>query len=367
MSAQGSTNSVEGVPNTGMPIWPDFGHAAPGWARLPASPAFGLRQRVDLLPFVLYLLRHMASSGVVYRALAGRFRSRAPLRWGAGERWVSLCMALATSGCGGGTPLLHPAHPLPVSTVSFGAGLSGQFASDHLDATIDRGQAAAGASLSNAATARTYAAGVLTKAFVGPGISPWVSARVGVAENTEAGLTYTGRSLRLDARYVFPLGEEWALSVGLGATALLLAPDSSSPGPVIEENPGTQRAEFELDASGFGGDIPFLVGYQAVNGFVDLWAGARVGYERASGELLSRVDDVGAPRYDAKGDRLWGAALAGFSLGVPPLWLRFELATTFHKLSGELRSSDGAPAPEFGELDASGWSLAPSGAILGKF
>ena len=57
-------------------------------------------------------------------------------------------------------------------------------------------------------------------ALLGPGISPWVSARVGLPHANEAGLTYTGRSLRLDGRHAFSLGGAWALSLGLGASAV---------------------------------------------------------------------------------------------------------------------------------------------------
>jgi hypothetical protein len=95
--------------------------------------------------------------------------------------------------------------------------------------------------------------------------------------------------------------------------------------------------------------------------------GARVGFERISGDLRSEVDDPAQPRFDAKGNRLWAGALAGVSLGVPPIWLRFELAGTFHRLTGSVTGPGAEPQPSFGTLDATGWSLAPSGALLGKF
>jgi hypothetical protein len=273
---------------------------------------------------------------------------------------------LAAAACGGGAPLLHPAQPLPADTVSFGAGLSGQFVSSDAASRIDRGRAAAAGPLTDPATARAYAEGVLTDALLGPGISPWIAARVGLPRATEAGLTYTGRSLRLDGRHVLSLGSEWALSLGLGASAVLLHPDSSAP----ESSPdagAAAPAEFGLDANGWGGDIPVLVGYQPLDGFVDVWMGVRTGFEYISGELRAEDDDPATPRFDASGNRLWAAALAGVSLGVPPIWFRFELAGTFHRLSGKLRGPEGQPPLSFGELDASGWSLTPSGAILGKF
>jgi hypothetical protein len=180
-------------------------------------------------------------------------------------------------------------------------------------------------------------------------------------------LTYTGRSLRLDGRHVLPLGGAWALSLGLAGSALLLHPDSSGPDDQpANEGADPAPAEFGLDATGWGGDIPILFGYQPLDGFVDVWMGARAGFEHVSGKLRSQLDDASATRFDAEGNRWWAGALAGFSLGVPPVWLRFELAGTFHRLTGEVTSAGEQQLP-FGELDTTGWSLAPSGAILGKF
>jgi hypothetical protein len=316
--------------------------------------------RVDYLASVLYVVGRMTRLGAVRRAVRG-FRKRPRLL-------RPTAVLLAAGGCGGGAPLLHPAQPLPADTVSFGAGLSGQFVSSGADRAIDRGRAAAAGPLSDPAVAQAYAEGVLVHALLGPGISPWVSARVGLPSATEAGLTYTGRSIRLDGRYVLPLGEAWALSLGLGGSALLLHPDSSAPGiQASAAEPGSGQAEFGLDASGWGGDLPVLIGYQPVDGFVDVWMGARLGFEHISGDLRSQVDDPAQPRFEAEGSRLWGAGLAGFSLGVPPIWLRFEVAGTVHRMTGELTSPTGGPAFAFGELESSGWSLAPSGAILGKF
>lgn len=274
-------------------------------------------------------------------------------------------MALEVVACGGAAPLLHPAHPLPPDTVSFGAGVSGQFASARTGEAIDRGRSAAAGPLSDPAVAQTYAEGVLTQALIGPEISPWVSARVGLPHALEAGLTYTGRTLRLDGRHVMPWGEEWALSVGLGASAVLLDPDSSGLDEGLETGRDAQ-AELALDASGWAGDLPVIVGRRFGN-FAELWFGVRTGFEHVSGDLLSRADDPSSARYDASGSRFWGGALAGFSLGIPPVWFRFELAGTFHHLSGSVSTPESAEPRWLGDVEASAWTLAPSGAILGKF
>jgi hypothetical protein len=306
----------------------------------------------------------MTRRGAVRRATdAGRATA-------AGARSAGLIWALGAGavGCGGAAPLLHPAQTLPPDTVTFGAGLSGQFASPAVEKRIDRGRAAASGPLADPATASAYAAGVLTQALIAPGISPWVAARVGLPSALEAGLTYTGRSLRLDGRHALSLENDWALSLGVGASAVLLHPDSSPLNDTATDaGPATSEAEFGLDASGWGADIPVLIGYQPLDGLVDVWFGARAGFEHITGDLSARVDDPVAERFDAEGNRLWAGALAGFSLGIPPLWFRFELAGTFHHLTGRVTSPDSDMPPAFGQVDASGWSLAPSGAILGKF
>src|SRR4029078_2261420 len=101
-------------------------------------------------------------------------------------RAAVVCGFLASSSfaCGGGAPLLHPAQTLPVDTVSAGAGVSGQFASSDVQATIDRGRSAAGQPLTDPTRANAYAAGVLAEALLAPGASPWVGARVGLPSNT---------------------------------------------------------------------------------------------------------------------------------------------------------------------------------------
>jgi hypothetical protein len=273
----------------------------------------------------------------------------------------------AASGCGGAAPLLHPAQVLPLNTISVGAGVNSQIASDSADRRIDRGRAAASESLSDPTVAQAYSAGVLTRALLSPGTAPWVAARAGLPYDSEAGLTYTGRSVRLDGRHAFAVGDALALSVGLGATALLPSADSLPPLPASSDPDPSAGAEFELDAGGWGADIPVLVGYEGIAGFFDVWAGVRGGFETISGKLRSVAADAGAPRYSASGHRWWTGMLVGFSVGVPPLWLRFELSSTFHQLAGEVSAEDGPAEGPFGRLETSGWTLAPAGALVGKF
>ena len=297
--------------------------------------------------------------------------------WGDARRipWPRLgawSLALACTlgslvGCAGGAPLLHPAQPLPVDTVSVGAGVSGEFASAEINDTIEEGRSAAGQPLNDPATANAYAQGVLTEALVAPGMAPWVAARVGLPSNTEAGLTYTGRSLRLDGRFAFDVAEQWMMSVGLGVSGVLLTPDREGT-QVDDGGPNTNPdAEFELTGKGWGADLPVLIGYQVLDGIADVWLGPRFGFESLDGDLRVRRGDPTSPLLDAEGTSLWASFLAGFSLGIPPLWLRFELATTYHRLSGSVQATEPDSDLQFDKLEAAGWTLMPSGAIVGKF
>lgn len=272
------------------------------------------------------------------------------------------------TGCGGAAPLLHPAQTLPVDRVDLGAGVSGNFGSSGVRQAIDRGRSAAGQPLTNPVRAAEYAEGILTQALIAPGTTPWVAARTGVAENMEAGLTYTGRGLRLDGRHAWPAGDQWTLSVGLGASALLLTPERAqgraAEAPTEQSNP---QAELEASAKGWGLDLPILLGYRMLEGFGDVWLGPRLGFERLAGDVRVVDSEPGFLELDVSGSRLWAGLLAGFSLGIPPVWIRFELSATYHRLSGELESADDARPLDFDAVEASGWTFAPSGALVGKF
>src|SRR5688572_953389 len=80
---------------------------------------------------------------------------------GAIARVITGCLAMAAFGCGGGSPLLHPAHVNRPGVVSIGAGASGQIALRTL-----------GAEASDADQ--------LQDATVAPGVAPWVGGRVGL-------------------------------------------------------------------------------------------------------------------------------------------------------------------------------------------
>jgi hypothetical protein len=268
--------------------------------------------------------------------------------------------ALLASACGGGAALLHPAHPLPADGFTAGAGVSGQFTSGRVQREIDDAESVAEQPITDADTARIYLRGLLDEALVAPGASPWVGARLGITDAQEAGITYTGRLVRVDARHAF-VRDQLALSLGLGASAVLLSPESRAPG-------APPANDVELDATGWGLDLPLLVGYRDSTGMFDIWAGARGGFERVRGDLrMMSADGNSTFRARATGQRWWGGLLAGVSAGVPPLSFRFELAVNYQKLSGSLESGDPPRLPATGDIEGHAWSYAPTAGILGKF
>jgi hypothetical protein len=255
---------------------------------------------------------------------------------------------------------LHPAHPLPADTFTAGAGISGQFSSGRVNREIDDAERIAERPLTDAESTRVYLRGLLEDALVAPGVSPWVGARLGITDAQEAGITYTGRAVRIDGRHAF-VWDQLALSLGLGASAVLLSPDSRAPG-------AAPANDTELDATGWGLDLPVLAGYRDSTGMFDIWAGARLGFERVRGDLrLLSADGASTFRAQAHGQRWWGGLLAGLSAGVPPLSFRFELAVNYQSVGGSLETDDRDRLPATGDIEGHAWSYTPTAGILGKF
>lgn len=222
--------------------------------------------------------------------------------------------ALSLLGCGAGAPLLHPAHVLNPGDVSVGAGLSGQL-----------GLTAASGSVSGGKLAQITAA---------PGIAPWVSGRFGIAGDNEAGLSYTGRALRLDVRHAFALGTA-ALSIGLGGSVLApLRPGDADGGSSV-----------------FGGgvDVPVLFGVHSKSDLYALWIGPRGGFEALSGQVSEE---------HASARHFFGGFVVGVRGGFRHLHAAIELDGAYHRADGTLAGA------------ATGvglFSLTPTGALLLTF
>ncbi len=273
---------------------------------------------------------------------------------------ATLVLALPLlGGCGGGAPLLHPAHTLPRGDVTFAAGTSGHFALGDLRRAERRLDASHEAT--SAAERRDVVQGALVRFAASPGVAPFLSGRVGLGGQNEAGLSYFGRGLRLDARHAF----EWpsvALSVGAAVSGVL-----SRPGDEPERRnavaPGAGLRTIELTSlRGYGAELPVLFGYRSSADVVKLWAGLRAGIERDLFDAsVVHSPDV-ALAAEGAALRAYGGALVGFSVGLSPIEVRVELDSTYQAIHGNVTT----PAGEL-EGDVSGLSLTPAMAISAKF
>jgi hypothetical protein len=242
---------------------------------------------------------------------------------------MALAALLILPGCGGGAPLLHPAHTLGAGKVTAGAGVSGNFVlGDALSA---------GSSDPRQAEAES----AVVDASVAPGVAPWVGSRVGLGLSTEAGLLYSGRALRVDGRHAFESAHA-AFSIGLGASMVL----------------ARQR---ETPPSGWGVDLPIMVGWRSDASLVQAWAGVRAGFEAIDGKLnVEPVAPTDPSEFPFDAQRYWGAGLVGLAVGVEPIRVAVELDAAYFDISGSTEALEG----RFGR---SGWALTPGGALIGHF
>lgn len=282
---------------------------------------------------------------------------------------VAAPVLLLASACGGATPLLHPAHTLAPGKVTFGAGVSGTFLAGDAKAGLDQARAVTGSGGATSDEEREQVVeGTITSVLAAPGVAPWIGARVGVAERTEAGVAYTGRWGRLDVRHALE-DRKLALSFGLAALALLSHPsaDPAEPGGSNDELAG-------VDASGvygFGFQVPVLVGYRSDAELIQAWGGVIGTFEQAMGTVVLSSSTPSEPdptearegneaRLDAH--RFSGAGVLGLAVGIQPIWVAIELTGRYFSLAGSLHDEG-----ENARGDLTGLSLEPAGAILGRF
>ncbi|HVU03335.1 MAG TPA: hypothetical protein VHE30_16360 [Polyangiaceae bacterium] len=298
------------------------------------------------------------------------------------RRALSLYAALFAAfgtGCGGGGALLHPAHVLPEAKLSAGAGVSGQFTFGRGARAIDAGRAAADPRSSGDPEA-AFVEGAISSSSLAPGVAPWVGARVGLGGNNEGGLTYTGRTARVDARHAFS-DDTYALSIGLGASGVLMHPperDSVTGGGATA---GRFKAGADaFDATGWGLDVPVLLGVRSSASIVEAWVGVRGGVERITGHLalaesslqgamggVIQVSEGDLPVYaDASALRAYGGGLVGAAIGLSPFSVALELDVAYQSVSGRAVIPDRAGGGEY-RATLSGVTVSPAGAIIGKF
>jgi hypothetical protein len=231
---------------------------------------------------------------------------------------------LLLAGCGGGVPLLHPAHVLPPGEVRAGAGLSGQIAL--LSAPATSSPAAKNASQ-------------IEELAVAPAIAPWVSGRMGLEGDNEGGLTYSGRSIRLDARHAFALGGP-TLSLGLGASAV---------------RPG--RGVDGINVYGGGIDVPVLFGLKSTSDLYAIWLGPRAGIELLKGSLVDSNQGAGKA-VDVAARHVFAGFVAGVRAGFRHVHVALELDGAYHRADGWVAGAT---------LGRNQFTLTPAGALLIDF
>jgi len=261
------------------------------------------------------------------------------LAWAVGESL--LCLSLLA--CGGGVPLLHPAHALTPGKAAFALGVSDRFPlGDEKRALDDAQQRPPGSAPLDA----RYGRGVVVALAEGPAVAPYVSARIGIPGSNEAGLSYSGQALRADARHAFAWGQH-ALSAGLGFTGRGF-------GQSPLDLPGT-----DLDrARGFGVDLPVLYGYRTDADLLSVWAGLRGSLDHWSGTVPL---DEQKP-FTLSANRLAAGPVVGLAVGLPPVWVAAELEVDYAHLTGSLAR----PGARY-DGNVSGLSVRPAAALIAKF
>jgi hypothetical protein len=265
---------------------------------------------------------------------------------------VALALPSGMTGCGGGLPLLHPARALPPGEVRAMGGLSADavVGSASKDLTAARNEAIASAGVPGAAgTNATYAKGALVSALLGPGLAPVAGARVGLGHGAEAGLVYTGRGARIDARATVDKGAV-TYSAGVGVSAAFYGAQD-----------GDSLPNMSLSGlHGVGADLPLLVGWQSAAGLYKVWGGARGGFEHAQvSDLTSGTREASAtPPISLSGTRYWGGGLLGLSVGFRHVHVAFEIDVAYVAASGEYNQT---------HVSISGVTLAPATALLWTF
>ncbi|MFO0679810.1 MAG: hypothetical protein U0169_25015 [Polyangiaceae bacterium] len=260
-------------------------------------------------------------------------------------------LALGVPGCGGGMPLLHGARTLPKGDVTAYSGFSTQVATGDLSAGLANARRIAETTVDPAVSKDPkFAEGALVAAAVAPGIAPVVGARVGIADDYEAGLAYTGRAARLDVRRQFGDGDV-RLSVGLAGTAAFYGrlQGGTLPGVELES------------MRGFGGDVPIVLGWESAASIFRAWAGVRGGYERVSIGLVRsepKTTTLGTVPASLTGDRFWGGGLVGVAAGFRRVHVAMELDVAYHSVSGNYAGTSAS---------VGGLTVAPAAAVLVHF
>lgn len=250
-----------------------------------------------------------------------------PLGWVAFLSLAS-CAGSSLVGCAGGAPLLHAAHTLPPGVVGAGVGVVGNVpALDVEPAPNDK------------------SVEILEDFAVAPGVGPWLAARVGLPADNELGLTYAGRSIRLDARHAFRVGDEIYLSLGAAGSGLI----------------PRERGDDLGSVHGGGGDIPILLGWRSDAELYSVWGGPRAGFEILRGDIAgSELSETADPDtlIPFSGKDVWFGGLLGAKVGFRTFHVAIEVDVAYHLADGTFGELEGA----IGQL-----TITPSGALVLTF
>ena len=265
-----------------------------------------------------------------------------------------LVAAAALAGCGGGTPLLHPARTLKAGDLRAATGVSANVAVGSLadDLRNARDIAAADPTAPGApGTNPGYAKGALVSAAVAPGLAPFVAARVGAGNAFEGGLGYTGRAVRADMRRGFDLDRHWTISLGLGASAALYG-----------RQQGTDLPNVDLGAlHGYGADLPVMIGWESSGGLYMAWLGLRGGFEHDVVETVTsepKAVTIGTPPIHLDATRGWGGGIFGVATGFRHVHVALELDVAYQVVTGSYNSND---------VTVKGLTIAPATALWWTF
>jgi hypothetical protein len=278
------------------------------------------------------------------------------MRFRANARIGALGLVPALVACGGGMPLLHPAHTLPPGHASGTVGASGHFLLGGVEAAIESADAE-GPAFEGDAGERT-AEGVAASVLGEPGVAPFLSARLGVTDDLEAGVAYSGRAVRLDGRYSRQ-EQHVALSGGL-AVELVTAHPSDDP----ENGQPTSPTLTGIDPSGVSGwavSLPVIVGYRSDAELVQVWGGLRGRYEHASGEVLLAVEQY--PTAELSAHAISAEAIVGLAVGLPPIWVAAEVSVGYLNIHGDLEPMGGSA----NSASVDGVTVSPAGALIARF
>ncbi len=254
-------------------------------------------------------------------------------------------------------PLLHPARTLKSGDVRVAGGVSAQVVPGSLGGDLRRARDIAARDVAGTSSPGApgsnpdYAKGALVAAAVAPGLAPMLGARVGIGSGFEGGLGYTGRAVRVDMRRAFDFGEEYSLSVGLGAS-----------GALYGRQQGADLPNVNLGAlHGYGADIPVLFGWQSLNDLYSLWIGPRGGIEYVTVEkLTSEPKDVplGTPPIRLEATRWYAGGVIGFATGFNHVHVALEAGLAYQSVSGSYNAN---------AVTVRGLTITPASAIWWTF